>query len=274
MTASVSNPMLPRSSRMHPAASPDWQVMANARRRSAPSCSASSVVRAISLAVVVVAGSLLQGCATTLETQVTSFHEAQVQWQGKRFVIVSRDDQRDSLEFKAYADRVARALEAKGLVSVPAGSAPEVEARLRYGSQEQRPTVYSAPVYGYGVFGPAWAWNPYPYRGGAYYGWYPYFPMTYSVVGSDYREYRSWRQELHVEISAAGSSARLYEATAFTEGSSNALAAVMPALVEAMFHDFPGPNGQVRQVQVELREPPATAAPGAAQSSGSQSPSK
>jgi hypothetical protein len=252
---------------------------------------AAAAVRSISLALVLAAG-LLQGCATTLEAQVTSFHEERAQWKGKRFVIVPRDDQRDSLEFKAYADRVARALESKGLVAATPGSA-ELEVRLRYGSKEQRPLVYSAPTYGYGVFGPAWSWGAYP--AGVYYGWYPYFPMTYGVIGTDYREYRNWRQELHVEIVAPASSSRLYEATAFTEGSSDALAAVMPALVEAMFHDFPGPNGQVRQVAVELRGPPAAAAPAAApasppgaapaaapgvaapdagQSSGNQSPSK
>ncbi len=230
----------------------------------------------------------LAGCASTIETQVTAFHEAQTSWRGKRFVVVPSEAQRDSLEFRAYADLVSRALEARGLVPA-AGSAADVQVRLHYRSSEQRPLVYSSPVVGYGAIGPAWGY-PYPYRGSVHFGWYPWWG-SYGVVANDYREYRTWRRELRVEMQAPGSSQRLYEGTAFTDGGSDALPAVMPALVEAMFHEFPGPNGQPRRVEVQLREPvgggvpsgpapapvpasPPSASPSGGQPSGVQSPSK
>ena len=240
---------------------------------------------------------ILQGCATRLDATVTSFHQPDLSWQGKRFAIVADESQRDSLEFKAYADLVGQALQRNGLV--PAGtSRADVDVKLRYKVEELRPLRYSSPVY-YGFYGPYWGpaygFYPYgPYYG--YYGWYgPYWGVPMGVAATETREYRNWRHELKLDLGPPGGKPQ-YEATATAETGSASLANVMPALVEAIFHDFPGPSGQVRQVEIELREPagPATGAgsggsptpssggnPGprssggpAPQSSGSQAPSR
>lgn len=241
------------------------------------------------LAVVV---ALLQGCATALDTTVTAFHQAEVSWVGKRFAIVPDGSQRDSLEFQSYAALVSQGLQKNGLV--PAGSAAgamaDVDVRLQYKAQELRPLSYSTPYYGYGAFGPMW--GPYPYYYGTYYARAPYWPMGYGIAGAETREYRNWRRELKVDIGKPGESGRQFEATAISDGAQASLVQVMPALVEAIFHDFPGPNGQVRHVPVELREPakgdaargdaatgdaagsPAAGSPAAGQSRNTQLPSR
>lgn len=206
----------------------------------------------------------LQGCASRLETTVTTFHQAGTSWAGKRFEFVPTERQRDSLEYKAYADRVSQALQAHGLVPA-AGKGADVDVSLDYKAIELRPLVYSSPIYGYGSFGPVWGWHPYArYGGGVVFGWQPYWSLGYGAVANDYREYRNWRRELTVRMVPPGGGANQFEATAFHDGASESLPQVMPALVEAIFHDFPGPNGQVRQVLVELRD----------QSSNSQSPTR
>ena len=198
---------------------------------------------------------VLQGCATRLDATVTSFHQPDLSWQGKRFEIVADERQRDSLEFKTYANLVSQALQRNGLV--PAGmSRADVDVKLRYKVEELRPLRYSSPVYYGGFYGPYWgpAYWPYPY---GYYGFYGYGPY-WSMAATETREYRNWQHELKVELAPRGGPSQ-YEATATAEAGSASLANVMPALVEAIFHDFPGPTGQVRQVEIELREPAVSA---------------
>lgn len=209
------------------------------------------------LAALAAVVALLQGCATALDTTVTAFHQPEVSWAGKRFAIVPGEGQGDSLEFKSYAALVSRGLQNNGLVPAASGTA-DVDVRLQYKAAELRPLTYSTPYYGYGAFGPLW--GPYPYYYGPYYARAPYWPMSYGIIGADTREYRSWRRELKVEIGRPGETGRQFEATAVSDGGTSSLVSVMPALVEAIFHDFPGPNGQVRHVQVELRDA-AEAAP-------------
>lgn len=220
----------------------------------------------------------LQGCATRLDTTVTAFHEPDLAWKGKRFVIVADERQRDSLEFKAYADLVSQALQRNGLVPIVATNRADIDVKLQYKVDELRSTRYDSPAYygsygfygGYGFWGPGAYWGR-PYRRGwgpSYYGFYgpgPYWavPMYYPAQP---RVYSSWRHELKVDLGQPGVEKQQFEATASTENNSSSQANVMPALVEAIFHDFPGPSGQSRQVEVELREP--------AQSSSSQLPSK
>lgn len=220
----------------------------------------------VALALVV---ATLQGCATALDTTVTTFHQAGETWAGKRFAIVPDASQRDSLEYQSYAALVSRGLQRNGLVPAADGRA-DVDVSLRYKVEELRPLIYSSPVYG-GI-GPVWGGFPYgyPYYYGPYYGRVPYWPMGYAYVGSETREYRNWRHELKVEMGKPGVMPPQYQASAVVDGANAALVSYMPALVEAIFHDFPGPNGQVRHVQVELREP---APSGAAQSSRTQVPS-
>ena len=223
---------------------------------------------------------VLAGCATRLDTTVTTFHQPGLEWQGKRFEIVADEGQRDSLEFKAYADLVSQGLQRNGLVPAGSGRA-DVDVRLQYKVEELRPLRYSSPAYyGYGFYGPLWGppYRPGPWGPYGYYGFGPYWAVPMGVTATETREYRNWRHELKVDLGPPGGAKQVYEATAAAESGSASLASVMPALVEAIFHDFPGPNGQVRQVEVELQQPGenrgAGGAAAPAQSTGSQVPAK
>lgn len=196
------------------------------------------------------------GCATYMQAQVTSFHQGSedLRLEGQRFVIEPSAAQKDSLEFQAYADLVRRALVEKGLVAAGASASSDLVVRLTYTIDGGRTMVHGYPAYGYTHYGPVWAWTPYPVPGGGVrYVWTPTYPMTYGVVGTHYAESTLYRRELHVVIEdrkPGGDGRRLYEGTVTSEGGSASLAPVMPAMVRALFSDFPGRNGVTRIVQV------------------------
>ena len=75
---------------------------------------ARSAVR--SLVPVVGAIALLAGCASTLTSEVTSFHRLADGLAGQRFVVVPSESQAGSLEFETYAGFVRDALVDHGLL--------------------------------------------------------------------------------------------------------------------------------------------------------------
>jgi heme exporter protein D len=199
------------------------------------------------------------GCASYLSAQVTSFHQANGnRLAGRSFVITPTREQAESLEYRAYADLVRDALVRQGLVaSTPADAALEVT--IRYAIDGGRAVTYGYPTYGYAGYGPAWGWGPYYYPGGYVpYMWPSTYPMSYGVVGASYVQALLYRRELRVEITErraagdAGAGGRVFEGTVVSEGESASIAPVMPAMVRALFSDFPGPNGVSRLVQVQL----------------------
>ena len=206
----------------------------------------------------------LGGCATYLSAQVTTFHQPEQSLGGRRFAIEPTPEQRDSLEFQAYADLVRQALVAHGLIDAGGGPA-DTTVVMRYGVDEGRSVAYSYPNYGYAPYGPVWGLSPYRGPGGVVrYAWTPTYPMTYDVVGSSVAQSVVYRRELRVELTdrrggaaADGPGPRLYEGTAVTEGASASLAPVMPAMIRALFESFPGANGSSRVVQVVLDPEPA-----------------
>lgn len=221
-------------------------------------------LRLVLLAWVVVAAS---GCASYLTAQVTSFHDAgDRRMAGRSFVITPTKEQAESLEFRAYADLVRNALVREGLVAAADGDA-ELEVTMRYSVDNGSPVTYGYPAYGYANYGPVWGWHPYPGPGGRiHYAWTATYPMSYGVIGTSYAQAILYRRELRVEINdrrASGKGARVFEGTVVSEGESASLAPVMPAMVRALFSDFPGPSGVSRRVEVNLDPASAPAAPAA-----------
>ena len=209
---------------------------------------------------------LLGGCASTLTTQVTSFHQLPDGLQGQRFVIVPSAEQQNSLEFDAYAALVREALAGKGLVDAGDALGADLAVTMSYTVSGGSSGV-STDTGGYAGFGAG--------SGGFSMGGVGIgigFPIGSGRGGGG--DSVVFQRSLRLEIDrtagrpaegrstgagapapAAGSaSARVFEARATSEGPSASLAPVMRAMVQAVFEEFPGPSGRTRVVRVPVNE--------------------
>jgi len=237
---------------------------ARARRLPGPAGPGQTWRRSGWLTIVAPLALVVSGCASYMGAQVTTFHQAAAgnRFAGQGFVIEPSAAQRDSLEFRAYADLVRRALIGRGLVDAPESGAA-LGVAVRYSVDGGKPVVYGYPAYGYGGFGPAYGWAPYYYpRSHMHYALTATYPMGYGMIGPGYYgQSMLYTRELRVDITdrrAGGNAAKLFEGTVVSEGESASIAPVMPAMVQALFSDFPGPSGISRRVQVRL-DPPSAA---------------
>lgn len=213
---------------------------------------------------------LSAGCAATLETQVTAFHQLSNGLQGQRFVMMPTGEQRGSLEFDNYARLVREALVGKGLVDADAGKGPgngtgnspaDLGVAIAYGIAGGNATSRGGTD-GYAGFGFG--------SGGFSMGSVGIgigFPIGSSGAGPG--DALAYQRTLRVEIDrldgagakplnpapgANARGARVFEARATSEGPSASLAPVMRAMVQAVFEEFPGPSGKTRVVRTPLEE--------------------
>jgi hypothetical protein len=209
---------------------------------------------------------LVAGCATTVTTQVTPFHELTGSLAGQRFVIVPTADQQDSLEFSAYADLVRQALVEKGLVNTGNDRASaDLGVSLSYEvigrGSSMRPMTGTTGSIGFGA------------GSGGFSGGGIGIGIGFPIGGGSSGEV-AFQRTLHVRIdrlhtngkpaapapdptSPPGMPApanRVFEARAISEGESSSIAPVMRAMVYAIFDDFPGESGRTRVVNVPLNQ--------------------
>lgn len=205
---------------------------------------------------------LLGGCASTLSTEVTSFHQLSDGLEGQRFVLAPSGEQQGSLEFDAYAELVRQALVRKGLVDAGGANGTSGTADLGvtigYSISESGSSGVRSGTSGFAGFGAG--------TGGFSMGSVGIgigFPI--GTIGGGSSDSSVYHRTLQVEIDrlrggntnpASGAkperAARIFEARAVSEGPSASLAPVMRAMVQAVFEEFPGPSGTARVVRVPV----------------------
>lgn len=195
-----------------------------------------------------VAVTLLAGCASTLSARVTTFQQWPVGVQGEYYRIVPSAEQTGSLEFGAYADMLRASIGATGLREVVQGAQPRFDVRMDYSNPSKQVWTqrYNDTYLNDGWMGPAF--------GGYYGGWSGwgggifYSPPVVSVPVELYRN------TLTVTILDQQAQGReVYRASAVNDSEYDNLNAVMPYLMQAIFDDFPGNNGQTRVVKYTLQ---------------------
>ena len=197
---------------------------------------------------------LLAGCATTIRSEVTAFHEWPLDLQAKSFAFQHSAAQDNDLEYRSYENLVREQLLRLGFNSVETTQAAQLKVTLGYGidGRDVR-VVEQVPVDPY-WYGPPF-YSPYfgrPWRYG-YYGPF-YDPFWYGPPMMVPREtnYQLFTRRLHIVIARAADGRKLYDVSVISEGRIGSLAAVMPSMIRAAFTDFPGPNGVPRQIDLKL----------------------
>jgi hypothetical protein len=185
---------------------------------------------------------LLGACATTIRSDVTTFHQWPAQLQDKSYVFEAPPPRDDTLEWRSYQNLVRERLAKLGFQE--AGSnAPALKVSMRFSTTDVPVRVVEPvdPFYGSARFGYMG-----PYRRG---GWYdPFWGARPAYEVSIRHQYR---REVQVAIKTADGKP-LFDVTVHNVSGQMSTPAVMPALVQSAFEGFPGPNGAARRIELKL----------------------
>lgn len=198
--------------------------------------------------ILAVLSALLAGCATTIRSDVTAFHEWPAALPDKSYVFERTREQNDSLEYRSYENLVRAELSRLGFTEAPAATKPALKAAISYSIQGRDVReVYPVAV------------NPYPYwYGPAWRGYYgPFYdPFWYGppIVEQRMSQYQLFTRQLRIALARISDGKKLYETTVVSEGTNGTLAAVMPYLVRSAFADFPGPSGVPRRIELKMKQ--------------------
>lgn len=199
---------------------------------------------------------LLTGCASTLRSEVTTFHQWPADIAGRSFAFERTAQEEQDLHRLNIENLVRAQLLRLGLQDAPAPANAELVVRVDYSNEgrdvREVETVlvdpwYGSPWYGPGFYSPYWGWNSFGHP--FYRPMWPSMPVARNVE----RRYTVFQRQLKIRISGTEPGRTLLDATVRSEGREGNLAKVMPYLVEAAFQDFPGPNGQPRVVEIKMK---------------------
>lgn len=194
----------------------------------------------------------LTACATPFRAEVSRF-QTLPQAQGQSFTITTRDAAlQGGLEFGQYADLVAGRMAALGYQPASDSAAADLVVYLDYDIDKGRERIVSSPGIGFhrGFFhGGSRGF----YRRSAFrFGFHD--PFLYGGHGfggfGDVSSFTVYTTELDLQIERRVDGARLFEGKAQAQSRSRNLTYLVPNLVEAMFTDFPGSNGETVKISV------------------------
>lgn len=198
---------------------------------------------------------LLGGCATTIRSNVTTFHQWPEQLQNKTYVFEAPPAQDDTLEWRSYQNLVRGELARLGFTDAGADGTPTLRISMRFTTTDV-PVRVVQPVYSYYDH----YWMPRtafirPYRRGYGYwrGWYNpwYDPFWYGTPAYQETIVHNYRRELQVTIKSIADGKRLFDVTVHNLSRRMSTPEIMPALVQSAFAEFPGVSGVARTVEVK-----------------------
>jgi hypothetical protein len=201
----------------------------------------------------------LSACAQSINTTVSRY-QAMPAPQGQTFLVVAGEGMaaNGGLEFQRYAGIVAQQLQARGYTPADSLQKASMVVQLGYGVDSGQTRIvqdhFYGSRYGYGRFYDPF-YSPFYYPGfghfgrGLYsYGWDD--PFWYGGGIDSYVEYHS---QVDLHIRAAGTNQPLFDGRAQARSQTNRLDVVIPSLVDAMFTNFPGQNGETVKITIPTR---------------------
>jgi len=197
---------------------------------------------------------LLGGCATTIRSDVTTFHQWPAQIQDKSYVFEAPPSFDNTLEYQSYQNLVRGQLAQLGFREANTG-APALKVAMRFTTTEVPVRVVQpvSPMFN----------DPFYYRYGPRFG--PrgrfargYYSPFYDPFWSPFPAYQvsienQYRRELQVSIKDR-SDKRLFDVTVHNMSEDPSTPEVMPALVHSAFAGFPGPSGTMRRVELQRKD--------------------
>lgn len=210
------------------------------------------------LIAAVAALGLLTGCATTVRSDVTTFHQWPADLQDKSYVIEAPAPQDDTLELRSYQNLVRAELARLGFREAVTG-APALKVSMRFTTTDipvrrieaiYPATYFPSARFGFGssFYRPYWGGRRY-WGGGFYSPFYDPFWMGMPEYTETIRHV--YRRELRVAIQSAGDGKRLFDVTVHNNSAEMSTPTLMPALVQSAFAGFPGVSGVARRITLK-----------------------
>ncbi|MDA5193414.1 DUF4136 domain-containing protein [Govanella unica] len=205
-------------------------------------------MRAIGLGIMAI-GLLLAGCAEQISSDVTRFNQLTLAPQGETVAVVAADKNLEkSMEFGQYAARLQEKLMAQGYRMPVAGTLPDIMAELDYGVTPGpaglRDSQRSPVSVGVGMSGGSGGWH----GGGVGVGVSTGFGLGGSSDGD-----AVFTRRLGLVMTRTRDNMRVFEGRVVSTGGTADLGQVMPYLMNALFTDFPGKNGETRKIEQPLK---------------------
>ena len=197
----------------------------------------------------------LAGCASTIRSEVTAFHQWPADAGGRSFAFSHNAGDAQDLERQNHENLVRLQLLKIGLRDPAPGETAQLKVRVDYSINARDVRVietvlvdpwFGSPWYGPGYYNPYWGWPGY---GHPFYG--PRWPAM-PVARQQERRFTTLDRQLKVKIVDAASQKAWYDVTVRSTGEKGNLVEVMPYLVDAAFRDFPGPNGTPRVIEAKV----------------------
>jgi hypothetical protein len=187
----------------------------------------------------------LSGCASTIKSEVTAFHEWPNYVQDKTYVFERTKDQDNNLEYRNYENLVRAELKRLGFEEASDLRSARLKATIGYSIKVRDVRVVYPVVMEPYMYGPSW-------RG--YYGpFYDPFWFGPPVVERREENYQVFTRQLKFTLANMSDGKKVYDTTVVSEGGNGSLAAVMPYMVRAAFKDFPGRNGMPQVVELKMK---------------------
>lgn len=202
---------------------------------------------------------MLTGCATTIRSDVTAFHEWPAQLPDKSYVFDATSARHDTLEYRNYLNLLRGQLAQLGFAEAQDPNQAKLKVAMQFSTIDIPLRVVETDPFWYGP-GPAYfpggrfgMGGPWGYgRYGRFYRPY-YDPFFYG--SGQVRESISHQYERHLQITINTlGGKKLYDVTVQNTSTKEATPFVMPALLTSAFAGFPGQSGVPHQVTLQLEK--------------------
>jgi len=195
---------------------------------------------------------LLTGCATTIRSDVTAFHDWPAQLHDQSYVFEAPAAEDDTLEYRSYQNLVRAELAKHGFGEASGPDTAKLRVAMSFGTTDLPERVLQAtdPFW----YGPGYWPGRYGYRYGAWpgYGRFGYSPFWGGPMEMEESVRYKFDRKLRITINER-SGRKLYDVSVHSTSGKRATPQVMPAMVASAFADFPGRSGVPRQVEVQVK---------------------
>lgn len=206
-----------------------------------------SVSRVSRLAFAGLATAALAACAPTFNADVSRFQSQLPAPQGQSFAVVAEDPAlAGGLEFALYADLVAAEMAQLGYSRAASPETANLLVQFDYGVDSGRERVRSTGFAGDPYFGRWGRFSGFGYRRAYAFGFYDPFLASPQV-----RSFTVYTSDIELKIDSTTTGERLFEGSAQAVSRSNRLQSLVPNLVDAIFTDFPGSNGETLRITIK-----------------------